>query len=136
MEISEFKDKSEKGAVKYRNKENGGNLLFRPIGLYPFVQASIEIQKRTGKTFENIFEKLNKMNFTINQIPWKNIVWNNIEKTMIMGSSGLVKLILIYSFDNKILRGSERTSLVYKYSSKLGLDQPDSKVLDKLPKID
>lgn len=135
LEVSDFKQKSEKGALKYRNKENGGNLLFRPIGLYPFVQASIEIQKRTGKTFQDIFSKLNKINFTLNQLPWKNIVWNNIEKTMIMGSSGLVKLILIYSFDNKILRVSEKTSLVFKYSSKLGLEQADPKTLDKLPKI-
>lgn len=136
LEVSDFKKKNEKGAQIYRNKENGGNLLFRPIGLYPFVQASIEIQKRSGKTFKDIFEKLNKINLTLNQIPWKGIVWNNIEKTMIMGSSGLVKLILIYSFDNKILRPSERTSLIFKYSSKLGLDQADPKVLNKLPKIE
>lgn len=134
-EVSDFKQKSEKGALKYRNKENGGNLLFRPIGLYPFVQASIEIHKRNGKTFNEIFIKLSRIDFALNQPPWRNILWNSIEKIMIMGSSGLVKLILLYSYGEKIIRTSEKKLLVIKYSSKLGLENADEKVLDKLPKL-
>ena len=56
--IESYVNSSEKEPAKpYRNSEVGGNLLFRPVGLYPFVQACIEIHQRTDITHLIIFLK-------------------------------------------------------------------------------
>lgn len=105
----------------YRNKVDGGNLLFRPIGLLPFVQASIEIHKRTSSSFNTIFKRLNNYNYTIKNIPWKNVVWNANEKTMIMNNSGIVKLLLLYIYAKDVIKVRELISLKEKYSDRLNL---------------
>src|SRR5699024_2080740 len=46
-------------AAIFRNRENGGNLLFRPVGLLPFVQAVTEIHKRNQHDFKEIFAQFN-----------------------------------------------------------------------------
>ncbi|HET8858649.1 DNA sulfur modification protein DndB [Marivirga sp.] len=126
---------SEKPALKFRNKENGGNLLFRPVGLLPFVQASIEIQKRTKENFGIIFKRFEKIDFSINEKPWKNVLWNPNEKTMIMGTSGIVKLLLIYLYDEDIIRPSELKSLKFKYADKTNIEGEDiNDILNELPR--
>ena len=85
-------------ALPYRNRENGGNLIFRPVGLLPLIQASVEINKRTGFAFPDIFQRLNNIEMTISTEPWRNVIWNPNERTMIMGASGVVKLLLLYMY--------------------------------------
>ena len=115
----------------YRRKSDGGNLLFRPVGLLPFVQASIEIHKRKEITFASIFKKLNNINFTINSIPWRNIVWNPIEKNMIMGTSGIVKLFVIFLYGDDTIRSSEISILKLRYSGKLNIE-PNDEILNNI----
>lgn len=136
-EIQEFStDKSENPALKFRNKEDGGNLLFRPVGLLPFVQAVIEIHKRTEDDIDYIINRLSMIDFTLNSIPWKNVLWNPNERTMIMGTSGLVKLLLLYMFNDNVIRPSELRSLSEKYSDKIGIENEGSDlVLNDVPLI-
>ncbi len=115
----------EKPALNYRNKETGGNLIFRPVGILPFVQAVIEIYKRTDDTFTNIFSRFNQINMNMDNIPWKQVLWNPYEKIMIMGSSGIVKLLFIYMYKTDIIRASELKSLKEKYASKINYEEDD-----------
>lgn len=137
-EVSKFLSSQEpQPAKEFRNKQNGGNLLFRPVGILPFVQASIEINKRKGHDFDYIFSRFNQLNLTMNQIPWKQVLWNPNEKTMIMGSGGVVKLLLIYMFGKSVMRASELKSLKEKYADKINFEESNiEKVLRKIPKID
>jgi DNA sulfur modification protein DndB len=131
--IGEFLSSQDKQpAFEFRNKEIGGNLLFRPIGLLPMVQAATEICKRKGQKFEEIFKRLNDIEMTINEKPWRNVVWNPNEKTMIMGSSGLVKLLLLYMFGEAVIRPSEIKSLKEKYADRINSQELDS-ILDEIP---
>ncbi|WP_259016571.1 DGQHR domain-containing protein [Emticicia fluvialis] len=115
-------DKSLRPAEKYRNNINGGNLLFRPVGLFPFIQSVIEINKRTEKPFEWIFNKFSKLDFTINQIPWRQVLWNDYNKTMIMGNKTLTKQILIYIYQQDLLKATEKESLIQKYAHAINFD--------------
>lgn len=116
--LSDFiKDKSVEPALKYRNNNDGGNLLFRPVGLFPFIQATIEINKRTGKAFKEIFATFSTYNFSLNQKPWKQVMWNDFEKTMIMGNQGLTKLLFIYMFNKSILKPAELEAIKKKYAA-------------------
>lgn len=105
-------------AIQFRNNMIGGNLLFRPVGLYPFVQAVIEINNRNGASYDEIFKGFfNKVDFQINKVPFKQVLWNDFEKIMIMGNQGLTKLLLIYLFDKSLLRPFEIKILNTRYAA-------------------
>lgn len=117
--IAEYVNTVENAAEAYRNNETGGNLLFRPIGLLPFVKSSLLIYQREEKTFDQIFERFNEVNFDINSRPWLNVVWNQIEKKMIMNSDSLTQLLLVYLYEENILTEKELKKLKEGYASKI-----------------
>lgn len=136
-EVKSFLEASnDSAALEFRNRETGGNLLFRPVGLLPFVQAVIEIYKRSEDGFDFIMNKFSMTDFELNVIPWKNVLWNPNEKTMIMGTSGLVKLLLIYMYGDDLIRPSERNQLIDKYADKTGFEGENKEsVLEDIPLI-
>lgn len=113
----------ENPASIFRNRENGGHLLFRPVGLLPFVQATVEIHKRSQQTFDQIFSKFNSIDFSLNNTPWRNVLWNPNEKTMIMGTTGTTKLLFLYIFNT--IRNGELSVLKIKYADKLNLTEEE-----------
>lgn len=131
--LSFTKDNSLEPALNFRNSQNGGNLLFRPVGLLPFVQASIEIKKRSKKSFGEIFGHFANLDFTLNKKPWRQVMWNDFEKTMIMGNQGLTKLLLIYLFDKTLVKPAEINVIKNKYAAAINYQGEDlNKVLDEI----
>jgi DNA sulfur modification protein DndB len=114
--VNEFISIQNEPAKKYRNNFTGGNLIFRPIGLLPIIQTAFEINKRTSETFEVIFRKMNEINMNISEVPWKSVMWNSIEKTMIMGNKSLIKLLLLYLYDESLMSNNEMKKLKEKYA--------------------
>lgn len=100
-----------------RNNINGGNLLFRPVGLLPFIQCILDLKNSTKLSFDDIFKVYGTLDLTLNQKPWKQVLWNDFEKTMIMGSRPLVKTILKYKFNPDTIRPFELENLKNKYAS-------------------
>jgi DNA sulfur modification protein DndB len=121
--------------LNIRNRENGGNLLFRPVGIEPFVQATTIIKNKSNQEYEEIIEHFSNVDFTLNQIPWKSIVWNDLEKTMIMGSKTMVKLLLLYMFGDDYLTDNQLSKLKEKYASKLNRDDEVETILDEVPRL-
>lgn len=120
-------------AREYRNRENGGVLLFRPIGLLPFVQASIEIKKRRhDQNFDEIMRRFNQKDLSLNSVPWKMVLWNPYEHTMIMNNSLLVKILFMYIYDQTILNDKEEKTLRIKYPGKLNYDGDISELLRQI----
>jgi DNA sulfur modification protein DndB len=117
--IKQFVDNTNANAAeKMRNNIDGGNLLFRPVGLYPFVQATLEIYTRSEKmSFEKIFKKVSKFNLRLNVQPWRQVLWNDYEKIMIMGNQTLTKLLLIYKIDKNLIKEKELLNLIKSYAS-------------------
>jgi len=115
---------SDKKALPFRNKK-GGNLLFRPKGLLPFVKACIEIKNRTDTEFKEIFLRLAQYSFILTDKPWTSILWNSIEKKMIMNSDTVVYLLFIYLFDETLLKDSEVNKLQQGYGAKIGLSEDE-----------
>lgn len=136
LSVGEFyASEDENPANPYRNRVDGGNLLFRPVGLLPYVQATLEIHKRKNLSFQEVHSRLSHINFTLNESPWNNVTWNPFENIMIMGSGGIVKLLLIYMFGDTI-RPGELQNLKEKYASKINFDGDDlNVVLDSVQKI-
>lgn len=112
---------SDNPASAYRNKENGGNLLFRPIGLLPFVYASLEISKRKDLSFIESLKMLNKVNLDLNSELWEQILWNDVSKKMLRADNTLVKLLLIYQIDRDLITEDEHKRLIVGFCAKKGI---------------
>lgn len=130
--ISEYLKLASNAAAPYRNNESGGNLLFRPIGLLPFIKASLTISEREKKTFKEILEKFDNINFNMDSKPWHFVVWNPIEKKMLMNSSSLTYLLIIYLYDKTLLEVNELQKLKEGYASKITYEQDLNNVLDEI----
>jgi DNA sulfur modification protein DndB len=113
-------DESENPAREYRNNENGGHILFRPVGLIPFIKAIIKIHKKTDISIENILVSFNDINMRMNSQPWQKVVWNPIKSSMVMGNQNLTRDLFIYIFDTQndanILSHEEIRKIKEKYS--------------------
>lgn len=121
--------------LNIRNREDGGNLLFRPVGIEPFVQATTLIKKKGNLEYEDILNNFSEIDFTLNQIPWKSIVWNDLEKTMIMGSKTAVKSLLLYMFGDDYLTQNQLGKLKEKYASKLNREDEVDTILNEIPRV-
>lgn len=130
--ISGYLAQPANAAMPYRNNETGGNLIFRPIGLLPFLKASLTIYKREGSTFDVILDKFNNINFNINSKPWHYVVWNPIEKKMLMNSSSLTSLLLLYLYDADLLYDNELQKLKEGYAAKISYDQNLDNILQEI----
>lgn len=120
-------------AEKFRNRNNGGHLLFRPIGLLPFVTASIELKRRnTEITIETIFQEFDKIDLFLNEQPWIKFLWNDHEKKVIAGDNQLVKLLLMFMYKPDILKENEFKKLDSKYKGKLGDVKEAEGILNEL----
>ena len=121
--------------INIRNRVDGGHLLFRPVGIEPFVQATTIIKNKSEEEYEEIIENFSTVSFTLNQIPWKSIVWNDLEKTMIMGSKTMVKLLLLYMYGDDYLTDNQYRKLKEKYASKLNREDEVETILEEVPRI-
>ncbi|HOJ07332.1 MAG TPA: DNA sulfur modification protein DndB [Ignavibacteriaceae bacterium] len=128
-------DDSLESAKKFRNKTDGGNVLFRPVGLFPFIQSILTIEKRSGDSTMHILKKLNKIDLTLSNVPWLYVLWNSEESKMIMGSNELVKMLLIYQYDKTVLSASELKKLKHGYASKTAYSGKVNNVLRKIPTL-
>jgi DNA sulfur modification protein DndB len=122
-------------ALKFRNSETGGNLLFRPVGLYPLVQAALEVHRRTENSFDDIFSRFNQIDLSVNKKPWKQVLWNSYENTMIMGSQGTTKLLLLYLYQG-VIRPTELKNLRIKYAAAINYTENIEGVLETIENVD
>ena len=65
---------------------------------------------------------------------WRRILWDNIQKRMIMGNSKLVELLLIYIIDPQLLTNNETQKLVTGLQSVWDM-QKNENVLEILDEI-
>lgn len=121
--IKLYLERNNEPAAEFRNKDNGGHLFFRPIGLLPFICSVLEIHKRNGELkLEEIFSKFNNITMYLNNKPWKQVLWNDLEKKIIGSENTLIRLLLIYLFDKELLREKELNTLLIKYKGKIGYE--------------
>lgn len=109
-----LQNKDEVGPLR---DETGGHLFYRPISLAAFTKAAIEIHEKSDLSIEDIIKGFPKDVLWLNHPLWRRILWDNVQKKMIMGNADLVKLLLIYSFDSSLLSTKEKNTMIKKISS-------------------
>lgn len=114
-------------AVKYRN-HSGGNLLFRPIAFTEIFTAALIIKQRNNSTFDEIFSKMNTVEFEISNAPWKGLVWDGYR--MITGvKKTTIRLLLIHMVAPEILTKAEKHKLIEGYASALNVEIEEAKII-------
>jgi len=117
-------------ASEYRKSETGGNLLFRPIGLLPFIKAVFRIYQNSDKSLGEIINNFEQQNFILNEKPWRNLIWDDNNKIMIMANKSIIELVLLYKYDESLLKNGEIEKIKNKYITILNLvDNEKDKVL-------
>lgn len=121
--MREYVTSTEKdAAIKFRNRENGGFLYFRPIALPQLVIAILETCYRTKIHLADSMSAYSKVEMCISKAPWINVLWDADNHTMIMKHKTLVHSLLIYMFDKTLLNKNETNSLRKRYAKILDVD--------------
>lgn len=119
--LKEFlKDKTDKRAVQYRNKE-GGNILFRPIALTEYFNAVLTLLDN-DYTLKSAFVSLNSISLTLAEIPWKGFLWDGT-KMINRVSRPVIRDLLILMVNRGLIPSVEYTRLLKAYSASLNIDE-------------
>ncbi|MFZ7101545.1 MAG: DGQHR domain-containing protein [Peptococcaceae bacterium] len=110
-EVNDYAKQPKPNTNPFRNK-SGGSLLFRPVSLLPFVKASIRIKEYYKTEFSEVFKNMSRLPLQLNSRIWKNVLWNQDRKTMIMNNQSIVELVLLYLYDKNILKDTEIRKLI------------------------
>lgn len=118
---------------KYRDKE-GGHIFFRPVALIPFAKVVVRIREKTGMEYEMIFSSFPEELLWIQHKLWRRILWDSIQKKMIMGHSKLVELLLIYIFDPQLLSKAEMAKVISDLQSVWDMQESENicEILDEI----
>lgn len=132
--MKEYVASAEKNAaIKFRNRENGGLLYFRPIALPQLVIAILETCFRKKIQLADSMSAYSKVEMCISKSPWINVLWDADNHTMIMKHKTLVHSLLIYMFDKTLLNKNEINSLKKRYAKILEVDIMEiDKILESL----
>lgn len=109
-------------AFKYRNKENGGLLYFRPVALPKLVKAICETSFRTGDTIESCMRGYANLEMVISHYPWADILWDTRKKTMITSNKAIISSMLMFIYDEKLFITKELNTFKRSYAKAIGID--------------
>lgn len=72
-------------AGRYRNVD-GGNILFRPIGLLMFVKVVRQLMDHNGLTLEQAVVRVSRVPMELSSEPWAHLIWNPLNRKIITAS--------------------------------------------------
>ena len=129
--IKEYVASTEKdAAAKYRNRENGGLLYFRPVALPQLVTAILETCFRSKVTLSDSMSAYSQLEMCISKAPWVKVLWDAESRTMIMKNKTLVRPLLMFMYDRSVLNAKELESLRIRYAKVLEIEPTE--IDDKL----
>lgn len=109
-------------ASEFRSRDTGGNILFRPVSLYPLVQVISRIHKKNGIEYRDIFDKFSQLNRSVSSGLWNKVIWNPNTNKMIVKNQTAVKLLLLYVYDQDSLSIREKNDLIDRYALLQGIN--------------
>ena len=96
--------------LPYRNRQ-GGNILFRPVALIPFVRAAVRVSAEKKSDFSETFSELPISLLSITNPIWRNIIWNSEKGTMIVNNQKLTERIFLFFWDRSLLSEKELSAM-------------------------
>lgn len=118
-------DDSHDAASEFRSRENGGNILFRPVSLYPLVQVISRIHKKNNTEYQDIFNKFGQINRCVSSSLWSKVIWNPNTNKMIVKNQTAIKLLMLYVYSPETLSTKEKSDLIDRYALLQGITQEE-----------
>ena len=131
--IQTFLKNDEKPAAAFRNS-NGGNLLFRPIGLIEFVKASVIISNSLNWPIESTLNYMNNIQLDINSAIWRGVIWDG-KKIINRVNLNFIRLLIMYLVTNYHLSPIEMDQLIGLYRTATNFEGNDTAIRDKLSSL-
>ena len=129
--MKEYVASTEKdAAAKYRNRENGGLLYFRPVALPQLVTAILETCFRSKVTLSDCMSAYSQLEMCISKAPWVKVLWDADSRTMIMKNKTLVHPLLMFMYARSVLNAKELEILRIRYAKILEIEPTE--IDDKL----
>lgn len=127
--IQDYVDNCEepKAAYKYRNKEIGGLLYFRVIGLLQLIKAIFETELRLGMDLQEVVRHYSKIQMCISKDPWINYLWDAKSHTVVMKYKSKIYHMLLLLCKKDLLTKKEKETLVKSFSEANDYDIDTSK---------
>lgn len=119
-------DNSDKRAVSFRN-HNGGNLIFRPVALTEYFNAAIELIT-SGCTYEEAFEKLDKLPQDITAKPWSGFLWDG-SRMRVRISKPVIKALLVFMSNRELLEHKEYERMISIYGATLNINNEQAEAI-------
>lgn len=116
---------AEPDSKPYRNRD-GGNLLFRPVALIPFVKATVRILSVRKISPADTFAQFPQRLLSVSDSLWQNVIWNKDKKTMIMNNKTLTERLVLYYIDRELLKDSELSAMKTDLKSLKQLENMDA----------
>jgi len=115
IDVKKYLEK-EPSTENLRNKD-GGELLFRPAALIPFVKAIIRINKKTNEPFVKILKRANSLPLSVSDKEWEGVLWDKNNHKMLMNHHVVVELRLVHLYDPSLLSDIDKSRLIKSYAS-------------------
>lgn len=109
-------------AAKFRNRDEGGLLYFRPIALPQLVSAILETTFRINVSLNDCMSAYSKLEMHISKEPWVKVLWDADSHTMIMKNKTLLRPLLMFMYDRNTLAKKEIDSLKLRYAKILDVE--------------
>jgi DNA sulfur modification protein DndB len=122
-----LQNESENAAAEMRSSVTGGNIFFRPIVLFPFIESIARIKiSDHNNSFVDVLQRYSNLERTVSNEPWNKVIWNPITKKMIMRNQTLIKYIFLYLYDSALLLDKEKQDMKNKYATILNIEDVTS----------
>lgn len=123
-------------AKDYRDIQNGGNIIFRPVSLLQMVKAIAYIKTVNNDiSVLDILSRYNVIDRNLSNGLWTNIIWNANSKKMIVNNQVLLKYLFVYIYDKEILRQKHIEEFYQRYAfvKNINTDVVDEHIRQYLP---
>ena len=122
-----IEDTSLNAAEQYRDPNDGGNIFFRPISLYPFISAIATLAMRGPEHgIIRVMEQFRNIDRTVSSEPWNRVIWNPITHKMVMRNQSLVKYLFMHMYNHDILTNKEKVAIKTKYAAVHNISMEDA----------
>jgi len=128
--ITAYMSEDKEYASNYRNK-NGGNILFRPIGLIEFVKATYYLSQKCNIDLSESIQRLSTVPMNIADNPWRGVIWDG-KKIITRVSLKLLGYLLLFLENPDNLDEEDKEKMVDLYITAINYEGDRDKVIDEI----
>ncbi len=127
--LKEFSEADDYASVvkKYRTM-NGGNILFRPIGLS--IVTDLLAKLTTKYSLRESFERISKIPLDLAELPYKNVIWRPAKKNIYNKGKILAIDLLLYMLNEEQFIDKEK--MIKQYANFLDISKNEVNLPQKL----